>query len=58
MGYAEDSLIPVMQHIAKNVIKLNEGHSKHLVSGVWVKSYLFVSVSICSKTIMSVLVGG
>uniref|UniRef100_A0A4W4F9X8 Cyclin N-terminal domain-containing protein n=2 Tax=Electrophorus electricus TaxID=8005 RepID=A0A4W4F9X8_ELEEL len=30
MGYTEDSLIPVMQHIAKNVVKVNEGHSKHL----------------------------
>uniref|UniRef100_W5KXG5 G2/mitotic-specific cyclin-B1 n=1 Tax=Astyanax mexicanus TaxID=7994 RepID=W5KXG5_ASTMX len=30
MGYAEDSLIPVMQHIAKNVVKVNEGLSKHL----------------------------
>ncbi|XP_062844376.1 G2/mitotic-specific cyclin-B1 [Trichomycterus rosablanca] len=30
MGYTEDSLIPVMQHIAKNVVKVNEGLSKHL----------------------------
>lgn len=32
MGYTEDSLIPVMKHIAKNVVKVNEGLSKHLVS--------------------------
>lgn len=32
MGYTADSLIPVMQHIAKNVVKVNEGLSKHLVS--------------------------
>ncbi|XP_036436116.1 G2/mitotic-specific cyclin-B1 [Colossoma macropomum] len=30
MGYTEDNLIPVMQHIAKNVVKVNEGLSKHL----------------------------
>ncbi|TRY91871.1 hypothetical protein DNTS_017671 [Danionella cerebrum] len=30
MGYAEDSLIPVMEHIAKNVVKVNEGQTKHL----------------------------
>ncbi|KAL7838257.1 hypothetical protein AOLI_G00266610 [Acnodon oligacanthus] len=30
MGYTEDTLIPVMQHIAKNVVKVNEGLSKHL----------------------------
>ncbi|KAI5089175.1 G2/mitotic-specific cyclin-B1 [Silurus meridionalis] len=30
MGYTEDCLIPVMQHIAKNVVKVNEGLSKHL----------------------------
>ncbi|XP_073695492.1 G2/mitotic-specific cyclin-B1 [Garra rufa] len=30
MGYTEDSLVPVMQHIAKNVVRVNEGLSKHL----------------------------
>ncbi|XP_060768776.1 G2/mitotic-specific cyclin-B1 isoform X2 [Neoarius graeffei] len=30
MGYTEDSLIPVMQHIAKNVVRVNEGLAKHL----------------------------
>lgn len=38
MGYTEDSLTPVMQHIAKNVVKVNEGLSKHLVSGVCMTS--------------------
>ncbi len=33
MGYTEDALVPVMQHIAKNVVRVNEGLSKHLVSG-------------------------
>lgn len=33
MGYTEDMLVPVMQHIAKNVVRVNEGLSKHLVSG-------------------------
>uniref|UniRef100_A0AAY4CSJ9 G2/mitotic-specific cyclin-B1 n=1 Tax=Denticeps clupeoides TaxID=299321 RepID=A0AAY4CSJ9_9TELE len=32
MGYAEESLVPVMRHIAKNVVKVNEGLTKHLVS--------------------------
>ncbi|KAJ8385498.1 hypothetical protein AAFF_G00185340 [Aldrovandia affinis] len=30
MDYTESSLIPVMQHIAKNVVKVNEGHTKHM----------------------------
>ncbi|XP_050964674.1 G2/mitotic-specific cyclin-B1 [Labeo rohita] len=30
MGYTEDTLVPVMQHIAKNVVRVNEGLSKHL----------------------------
>lgn len=30
MGYTEDELVPVMQHIAKNVVRVNEGLSKHL----------------------------
>ncbi|XP_059402206.1 G2/mitotic-specific cyclin-B1 [Carassius carassius] len=30
MGYTEDSLVPVMQHIARNVVRVNEGLSKHL----------------------------
>uniref|UniRef100_A0A8C1AMX2 Cyclin B1 n=1 Tax=Cyprinus carpio carpio TaxID=630221 RepID=A0A8C1AMX2_CYPCA len=30
MGYTEDALVPVMQHIAKNVVRVNEGLSKHL----------------------------
>lgn len=51
MGYAEDSLIPVMQHIAKNVVKVNEGLSKHLVSGVWIMSAVISasSLSDCSE---------
>lgn len=32
MNYTEDTLIPVMQHIAKNVVKVNEGLTKHMVS--------------------------
>ncbi|XP_066514785.1 G2/mitotic-specific cyclin-B1 [Hoplias malabaricus] len=30
LGYSESSLVPVMQLIAKNVVKVNEGLSKHL----------------------------
>ncbi|XP_023651647.1 G2/mitotic-specific cyclin-B1 [Paramormyrops kingsleyae] len=30
MGYSEDCLVPVMQHIAKNVVKVNEGQTKHM----------------------------
>ncbi|KAL4617587.1 G2/mitotic-specific cyclin-B1-like [Arapaima gigas] len=30
MNYTEDGLVPVMQHIAKNVVKVNEGLTKHL----------------------------
>lgn len=32
MGYTADSLIPVMAHIAKNVVKVNDGLTKHMVS--------------------------
>lgn len=31
MEYTAESLIPVMAHIAKNVVKVNEGQTKHLV---------------------------
>uniref|UniRef100_A0A8C7TNN3 Cyclin B1 n=1 Tax=Oncorhynchus mykiss TaxID=8022 RepID=A0A8C7TNN3_ONCMY len=30
MNYTEDCLVPVMQHIAKNVVKVNEGQTKHM----------------------------
>ncbi|MEE6495427.1 hypothetical protein FKM82_002043 [Ascaphus truei] len=30
MVYSEDSLVPVMQHLAKNVMKVNKGLTKHL----------------------------
>ncbi|KAI1905301.1 hypothetical protein AGOR_G00014690 [Albula goreensis] len=30
MDYTESCLIPVMQHIAKNVVKVNEGLTKHM----------------------------
>ncbi|XP_038820870.1 G2/mitotic-specific cyclin-B1 [Salvelinus namaycush] len=30
MNYTEDSLVPAMQHIAKNVLKVNEGQTKHM----------------------------
>lgn len=33
MDYTAESLIPVMAHIAKNVVKVNEGLTKHMVSG-------------------------
>ncbi|XP_069837297.1 G2/mitotic-specific cyclin-B1-like [Dendropsophus ebraccatus] len=29
-SYSEDSLLPVMQHMAKNVVKVNKGLTKHL----------------------------
>lgn len=32
MEYSAESLIPVMAHIAKNVVKVNEGLTKHMVS--------------------------
>lgn len=32
MEYTAESLIPVMAHIAKNVVKVNEGLTKHMVS--------------------------
>lgn len=32
MDYTAESLIPVMAHIAKNVVKVNEGLTKHIVS--------------------------
>lgn len=32
MDYTAESLIPVMAHIAKNVVKVNEGQTKHMVS--------------------------
>ncbi|XP_062388052.1 G2/mitotic-specific cyclin-B1-like [Sardina pilchardus] len=30
MGYTEESLVPAMRHIAKNVVKVNEGLTKYL----------------------------
>ncbi|KAJ7988426.1 hypothetical protein DPEC_G00323430 [Dallia pectoralis] len=30
MNYTEDCLVPVMQHIAKNVVKVTEGQTKHM----------------------------
>lgn len=32
MDYNAEGLIPVMAHIAKNVVKVNEGLTKHMVS--------------------------
>lgn len=32
MDYSAESLTPVMAHIAKNVVKVNEGLTKHMVS--------------------------
>ena len=32
MDYTAESLIPVMAHIAKNVVKLTDGLTKHLLS--------------------------
>lgn len=32
MDYSAENLIPVMAHIAKNVVKVNEGLTKHTVS--------------------------
>lgn len=34
MDYTAESLIPVMAHIAKNVMKVNDGLTKHMVSVV------------------------
>lgn len=34
MDYTAESLIPVMAHIAKNVVKVNDGLTKHMVSVV------------------------
>lgn len=34
MDYSAENLIPVMAHIAKNVVKVNEGLTKHVVSVV------------------------
>lgn len=32
MEYTGENLIPVMRHIAKNVVKVNKGLTKHMVS--------------------------
>lgn len=32
MDYTAESLIPVMAHIAKNVVRVNEGLTKHMVT--------------------------
>lgn len=32
MDYTVESLTPVMAYIAKNVVKVNEGQTKHMVS--------------------------
>lgn len=35
MSYAESDLLPVMQHIAKNIILVNEGVTKQMVRISW-----------------------
>lgn len=37
MDYTAESLIPVMAHIAKNVVKVNNGLTKHMVSFLYFK---------------------
>ena len=32
MYYTESALVPVMQHMAKNVVMVNRGLTKHMVS--------------------------
>lgn len=39
MDYGVESLTPVMAHIAKNVVKVNEGQTKHMVN-CWHKSWI------------------
>ena len=47
MDYRAESLIPVMAHIAKNVIKVNEGRTKHMVS--WNGNFCSNQLSIDAK---------
>lgn len=42
MDYSIESLTPVMAHIAKNVMKVNEGQTKHMVSCWQVLDYYAV----------------
>lgn len=41
MDYNIESLTPVMAHIAKNIVKVNEGQTKHMVN-CWHKSWITV----------------
>lgn len=55
MEYTAESLIPVMAHIAKNVVKVNEGQTKHVVSApmvvLGVGRVFKVSHSNCSHSV-------
>lgn len=42
MEYTAESLIPVMAHIAKNVVKVNEGLTKHMVSTTRAGFFMFI----------------
>lgn len=50
-SYAESDLIPVMQHMAKNVVLVNKGITDHLVRTSWCRWGVYgASVGMqCSK---------
>lgn len=40
LSYTEESLLAVMQHLAKNVVMVNRGLTKHLVGNQWSRRVL------------------
>lgn len=42
MAYTETDLLPVMQHIAKNLILVNEGITMHMVRISWCRWGVYV----------------
>lgn len=48
MDYTAESLIPVMAHIAKNVVKVNNGQTKHMVGVTFRAPSAWIQCLCCS----------
>ncbi|XP_043934506.1 G2/mitotic-specific cyclin-B2 [Protopterus annectens] len=59
-GYTEENLLPIMQHMAKNVVKVNEGLTKHVAIKLKYESKNLLKIStipqLRSKTIKDLAV--
>ncbi|XP_061657978.1 G2/mitotic-specific cyclin-B1 [Syngnathoides biaculeatus] len=55
MDYTPDALIPVMAHIAKNVVKVNEGQTKHMAVKTKYSSLKYKRIATISQLKSSVV---